>query len=51
MNTVAEIVAAILGVALIAVVLSTNANTSNLIGTFGQGFSGVLHAALSPVTG
>lgn len=51
MSTVTVIVVAIVGVALLAVLLSQNANTSNVIGTAGSGFASILSVALSPVTG
>jgi hypothetical protein len=42
---------AIVGVAVVAVILSKNANTSNVIAAAGSGFSQALGAALSPVAG
>ena len=42
---------AIVGVAIIAVLVSRNANTTQVIGAASQGFSGALSTALSPVTG
>lgn len=41
---------AIVGVATLAVVLSRNANTTNVIGAAGSGFSQALSAALSPLS-
>ncbi|HEY6019402.1 MAG TPA: hypothetical protein VIY48_05685 [Candidatus Paceibacterota bacterium] len=42
---------AIVGVAVLAVILSKNSNTTGVIGAAGSGFSQALAAALSPVTG
>lgn len=42
---------AIVGVAIIAVLVSKNANTTQVIGATGSAFSGSLATALSPVTG
>ena len=42
---------AIVGVATLAVILSNNSNTTNVLAAAGQGFSKALAAALSPVTG
>jgi hypothetical protein len=47
---VVVVLLAIIGVAVLAVVLSKNADTTNVIGAFGSGFSKALGAALSPVT-
>ena len=41
---------AIVGVAIIAVLVSKNANTSGVLGAGASAFSGSLGAALSPVT-
>jgi len=51
MSSITTIVIAIVGVALLAVILSQNANTSNVLGVAGQGFSSVLATAISPITG
>lgn len=45
------IVAAIIGVATLATVLSQHSNTSGVIAAAGKAFSSVLGAAVSPVTG
>ena len=50
-TSVVTVLMAIVGVAIIAVLVSKNANTSNVIGATGQAFSGSLATALSPVTG
>jgi hypothetical protein len=41
----------IIGVAIIAVLVSKNANTSGVIGSFFNGFSQSIGAATAPVTG
>lgn len=41
----------IIGLAIIAVLVSRNADTSNVIKSAGSAFSGALGAAVSPVTG
>lgn len=53
-NTVGQIVTvltAIVGVALLAVLVSKNAQTPAVIKEFGNAFSGSLRAATGPVTG
>lgn len=50
-NSVVTVLVAIIGVAIIAVLVSNNAQTSQVIGAASQGFSGALGTALSPVTG
>lgn len=53
-NTVGQIVTvltAIVGVAIIAVLVSRNSQTPTVIKEFGNAFSGALRAATSPVTG
>lgn len=47
---VTVIAVAIIGVAILAVLVSKNSNTSGVIGAFGNAFSRSLGAALSPVT-
>lgn len=42
---------AIVGVAILAVILSKQSNTSSVVAAASQGFSQALGAALSPVTG
>lgn len=42
---------AIVGIAMVAVILSKNANTSAVISAAGAGFSKALSSALSPVSG
>lgn len=50
-TSVVTIGTAIIGVAVIAVLVSKNANTSGVIQSASQGFSSTLATALSPVTG
>lgn len=42
---------AIVGLALIALLVGKNAQTGSVIGAIGKGFSGPLACALSPITG
>lgn len=51
LNSVVVVATAIIGVAIVAVLVSKNANTSAVIGASSQGFSQALGTALSPVTG
>lgn len=50
-TSVVTVLTAIIGVALIAVLVSKNANTTNVITSGAQGFSTALGTALSPVVG
>ena len=50
-NSLVTIAVAIIGVAIVAVLVSRNAQTSQVIGAASTGFSGALGTALSPVTG
>jgi len=50
-NGIAGFVTAIIGVAIVAVILSQGANTVNVLGTFFSGFSQLLQVVISPVTG
>jgi len=50
-TSVVTVLLAIVGVAIIAVLVSKNANTAGVIGAGGTAFSGALGTALSPVTG
>lgn len=45
------ILMAIIGVAILAVIVSRQSNTSGVLQSFGQAFSGILGTAVSPVTG
>lgn len=55
MNSVTEsivtIATAIVGVALLALIVSNRSNTANVIRAAGGAFSGALGVAVSPVTG
>lgn len=48
---VVSIAVAIVGIAIIAVLVSKNANTSGVISSATQGFGADISAAVSPVTG
>lgn len=48
---VITVATAIVGVAILAVLVSKNAQTPQVIGAAGKSFAGVLSAAVSPVTG
>lgn len=48
---VVTIATAIIGVAIVAVLVSRNSNTANVISAAGAAFSGALGVAVSPVTG
>lgn len=41
----------VIGVAILAVLVSKNAQTGQVLTSFGQAFSGILGTAVSPVTG
>lgn len=41
---------AIIGVAILSVLVSRNSNTVNVIGAASKGFSGALSTAMSPIT-
>jgi len=50
-TSVVTVLLAIIGVAVIALLVSNQANTSRVLGALGSGFGGALGCALSPVTG
>jgi hypothetical protein len=50
-NSIVTVLAAIIGVAILAVLVSKNSQTTNVITAGSRGFSQVLGTALSPVTG
>lgn len=50
-NGVIVVLTAIIGVAILSVILSKNSNTTSVISAGSQAFSGILGTALSPVTG
>lgn len=50
-SSVTAIALAIVGVAVLAVIVGKNSNTSGVISAASSGFSGALSTALSPITG
>jgi PRD1 phage membrane DNA delivery len=50
-SSVTTVLLAIVGIAVIAVIVSKNANTSGVLSAGGSAFSGALAAAEAPVTG
>ena len=48
---VATILTAVIGVAILAVILSKRSNTTGVIDSGAKGFSSILSTALSPITG
>lgn len=50
-TAIVSILMAIIGVAILALLLSPQAQTTSVLQAGGQAFSGVLNTALSPVTG
>jgi hypothetical protein len=50
-NSVTTILAAVVGLAILSVIVSKNANTSGVIQAGSTGFSAILGAAESPVSG
>lgn len=50
-SSMVTVALAIIGVAIIAVLVSNKANTTGVINSAGTAFSGALGTALSPVTG
>lgn len=50
-EAIVSILVAIVGVATLAVLVSKNANTANVLTAGGKAFSGALSAATAPVTG
>lgn len=51
LGEVTTIIAMIIGVAILAVIVSPQARTSNVISSGGNALTNILNAALSPVTG
>lgn len=51
LSSIVTVMLAIVGVAIIAVLVSRNAQTAQVIGAGGNAFSGMLGTALSPVSG
>lgn len=50
-NSITAVATAIVGLAIIATLVSKNANTSGVINAASTGFAGALRAAQAPVTG
>lgn len=50
-ESVVSVAVAIVGVAIIAVLVSRQANTAGVVSSAGSAFSSILKAATSPVTG
>ncbi len=50
-DQIVTIATAIVGVAILAVLVGRNSNTANVIGAAGDAFAGALRTAVSPVTG
>jgi glycerol uptake facilitator-like aquaporin len=50
-NFIGTLLIAIVGLAVVAVLVSKSANTGNVFTSAGTGFASVLNAATSPVTG
>ena len=51
MSALAAILAGIIGLAFIAVIVSSKAQTSSVISSAGTAFGGLISAAVSPVSG
>lgn len=51
LNGVVVILTAIIGVAILSVIVSKNSNTSGVLSAASSAFSGALGTAISPVTG
>jgi hypothetical protein len=50
-TSVVTVATAIIGVAIIAVLVSKQANTTSVISSLSSGFEGALGTAISPITG
>jgi hypothetical protein len=50
-NFIGTLLLAVVGVAVVAVIVSKNANTASVLTSAGTGFGSILNAATSPVTG
>jgi hypothetical protein len=50
-QNIAAFAASIIGLAMVAVILSKNSNTQGVLSSAGSSFSGIIGAAVSPVTG
>lgn len=51
LTSIVTVLMAIVGVAIVAILVSQNANTTGVIGAGASGFSSDLATALSPITG
>lgn len=51
LKAIGSIVAALIGLAIVAVIVSKNANTSSVVSAGGTALSSVIQAAVSPVSG
>lgn len=51
MTSLVTVATAIIGVAILAVLVSRNSQTANVLSAAGQSFGGALGVALSPITG
>lgn len=50
-TSIVTVLVALIGVAIVAVLVSGNAQTANVLNAGGSAFSGILGTALGPVTG
>jgi preprotein translocase subunit SecD len=50
-HVLTEIIIGVIGLAIVAVVVSQSAQTSGVISSFGTALSGVIKAAVAPVSG
>lgn len=50
LGVLAAIIAGVIGLAIIAVILSKNSNTQNVIQAGGSGLASIINAAVSPIT-
>ena len=48
---ITSLVTAFIGLAIVSVVLSTKSNTASILTSFGTTLSGIINAAVSPITG
>lgn len=50
-SLISSVIVGVLGLAIVAVIVSQRANTAGVIGASGTGLANVIKAAVSPVTG
>jgi hypothetical protein len=50
-DAIVTVLLAVVGVAVVAVLVSNNANTGNVLGSSGKAFAQALGCAVSPITG